>query len=128
MEIIGLKDLPEAGDDLLVVDNQFIARKMSMRREARSKVDEAAKIKNTIITLPKLKFKERSALRRRDTDEIINRMKEEAAREPEDIPVLKRGKGGAKKSKMGKFDIDYAKFDKKSGDKKTTEERIADVE
>ena len=131
VEIIGLKELPEAGDDLLVVGNQMVARKMSERRDARFKVEEASKVKNTILTLPKLKWKERSALRRGDTENLAMRMREELDAEPEgeiESTNKNKKKRGGKKEKKGNYAIDFAAFDKKSGETKSAKERITDVE
>lgn len=78
VEITGLKDLPEAGDDLLIVNSQSKARSISNRRKSEKEILKAKEQEEKMIDsfiMPQLDQKDRMALRSQRTDLIVDKLK-----------------------------------------------------
>jgi len=106
VEIWGLKDLPEAGDDLLVLNDLQKAKIVSDRRRIEFEKELLSATKQEEIYLPKITFKERKMLRSRDTSKIVERLKKEVSEiidpDTDDIqqnhPAVQMAKRGSGKS------------------------------
>lgn len=78
VELTGLKELPVPGDEFLVVNclakAKALAERRAYKREMATSTDEFT------VVLPKLTFRERVALRSRDTSRIVQRLQKEASK------------------------------------------------
>ncbi|CAG9321669.1 unnamed protein product [Blepharisma stoltei] len=78
VEVTGLNDMPDSGNDLIIVSSPAKAKAIADRRKNEKEREEAEKKEKEVkIVLPKLSYQERRGLRTQKTNMIVERLKDE---------------------------------------------------
>lgn len=80
VEIVGIKDIPNAGDNFLVVkDQKFEEKRIAIKRGFIEDLSSETAPEDT-VTLPRLTNQERKQLKSKDVTELIERLKVEKSK------------------------------------------------
>lgn len=113
VEIAGIKEIPNAGDNFLVVKDPKIAKRIAVKRGFIEDINSETGPEDK-VTLPKLTHKERLQLKSKDVSMLIERLKGEKTK------IETKG--------IDKLEIDvYTQLDKKTKEIKTMDERIEEI-
>lgn len=114
VEMVGIKDIPNAGDNFLVIKDPKLAKRIAVKRGFIEDIN-AETAPEDKVTLPRLTHQERKQLKSKDVTKLIERLKGEK------IKIESNG--------LDKLEVDlYTRLDRKTQEVKTMDERIEEIQ